>query len=214
MTGLAPRVGGDHQPRPVSNRDVFFAAAAEHRRQRRGDVVRNGELPHPTGRPAPTNLICGMSGRLLPALPPSDKYWPRYRRRVRYLTPSFARAALRRGSAIEQFLGVADFHGVAAVRWVEVTPEPQGYRISLHTVRDLDDEHFADLSNFPPLDPEQEEFVGQGREVGRGVDEVEAIALAERLTGAAPERWVNFSMAGEEYLDVVRSRRSGGAAEG
>ena len=77
------------------------------------------------------------------------------------------------------------------------------YRISLHTVRDLDDDRFGDLAEFPPLDPVDEEYVGEGRELGRGADEEEAIALAERLAGAAPDRWVNSAVAGEEYLDLV-----------
>jgi hypothetical protein len=38
-------------------------------------------------------------------------------------------------------------------------------------------------------------------------DEAEAIRLAEHLTDADPDRWVNESVAGEEYGDHVRSRR-------
>jgi hypothetical protein len=62
------------------------------------------------------------------------------------------------------------------------------------------------------LDPVDEEYVGEGRELGRSADEEEAIALAERLAGAAPDRWVNFAVAGEEYLDLVRARRRGSPA--
>jgi hypothetical protein len=82
----------------------------------------------------------------------------------------------------------------------------------LHTVRDLDDDRFGDPAEFPPLDPVDEEYVGEGRELGRSADEEEAIALAERLAGAAPDRWVNFAVAGEEYLDLVRARRRGSPA--
>jgi hypothetical protein len=32
------------------------------------------------------------------------------------------------------------------------------------------------------------------------------LQLAEQLTGAAPGRWVNFAVAGEDYLDYVRAR--------
>jgi hypothetical protein len=37
-------------------------------------------------------------------------------------------------------------------------------------------------------------------------DEEEAILLAERITGAGIDRWVNFGVAGEDYGDYVRSR--------
>jgi hypothetical protein len=130
---------------------------------------------------------------------------------VRYLTRQFAIGAVRRGTGIEQFLGGAEVDGVAAVRWVGVSPMGAQYRISLHTVRDLDDDRFGDLAEFPPLDPVDEEYVGEGRELGRSADEEEAIALAERLVGAAPDRWVNFAT-GEEYLDLVRARRRGSPA--
>jgi hypothetical protein len=103
----------------------------------------------------------------------------------------FARTLGRRAAIVE----------AAKLGWVS------SYRISLHTVQDLDDEHFADLPEFPSLDPVEEDYVGEGRELGRADDEAEAIELAERLTGAAPDRWVNFGVAGEEYLDLVRSRR-------
>jgi hypothetical protein len=129
---------------------------------------------------------------------------------MRYLTRSFAIGALRRGSGIEQFLGAVEVGGIAGIRWVVVSPwEGDCYRISVHTVQDLDDEGFADLSEFPALDPDDEQYVGEGRELGRSADEAEAIELAERLTDAVPDRWVNFAVAGEEYLDFIRSRRGG-----
>ncbi|MET7420084.1 hypothetical protein [Dactylosporangium sp. NPDC005555] len=127
---------------------------------------------------------------------------------MRYLTQQFAVGALRRGNGIEQFLGPAEVDGAAAVRWVAVTPMDGRYTVSLHTVRDLDDDRFADLPLFPSLDPVDEDYVGQGRELAGSPDEEAAMTLAERLTGATRDRWVNFGVAGEEYLDLVRSRRS------
>lgn len=126
---------------------------------------------------------------------------------MRYLTRQFAADALRRGSGIEQFLGEAEVDGVAAVRWVAVAPAGSRYRVSLHTVEDLNHDRFGDLAEFPSLDPRDEEYVGEGRELGQETDEATAIALAERLTNALPHRWVNFGVAGEEYLDLVRTRR-------
>lgn len=131
---------------------------------------------------------------------------------MRYLTRRFAIGALRRGSGIEQLLGGVKVAGVAAVRWVAVSPMSGQYRVSLHTVQDLGDERFGDLAEFPSLDPVDEEYVGEGRELGCGADEEEAIALAERLAGALPDRWVNVAGASEEYLDFVRARRRGSPA--
>ncbi|MDG4826674.1 hypothetical protein O7635_32905 [Asanoa sp. WMMD1127] len=126
---------------------------------------------------------------------------------TRYLTRQFAMGALRRGKGIEQFLGGAEVNGEAAVRWVEVAPRSGEYRISLHTVRDPDDDQFLDLPNFVSLDPVDEDYVGQGRELGRGADPEEAVRLAEELTAARPDRWVNTAVAGEDYADYVRRSR-------
>ena len=127
---------------------------------------------------------------------------------MRYLTRQFAISGLRRGKGIEQLLGGADVDGEPAVRWVAVSPMTGQYRVSLHTVQDLDDDQAGDLSEFLSLDPVDEAYAGEGRELGATNDEEDAILLAERLTGAAPDRWVNYAVAGEEYMDYVRSRRS------
>ena len=124
---------------------------------------------------------------------------------MRYLTQSFAVGALRRGRGIEQFLGPTDWHGVPAIRWVTVDPWSGRYRVALHVAEDLDDEWRRDLANLPPLGP-SEEYAGEGVELGMVVAETEAIALAEQLTGARPDRWVNFGVAGEDYADHVKAR--------
>lgn len=126
---------------------------------------------------------------------------------MRYLTRQYATGALRRGNGIEQFLGGSEVDGEPAIRWVAISPMKRRYRISLHTVRDPDDDQVGDLPNLLSLDPVDEAYVGEGRELGVSDEETEAILLAERLTNAAPDRWVNHSMAGNEYVDYVRSRR-------
>ncbi|MEU8659889.1 hypothetical protein [Actinoplanes philippinensis] len=88
-----------------------------------------------------------------------------------------------------------------------ISPMDGQYRISLHTVQDPDDDRFSDLPNLTSIDPVDEAYVGEGRELGLTDDEAEAISLAERLTDAHPNRWVNHATAGEEYIDFVRSRR-------
>ena len=128
---------------------------------------------------------------------------------VRYLTRSFLLGALRRGNGVEQFLGATQVADTPAIRWVSVDPWGDRYRVSVHTVEDPDDESFRDLHNLMSLDPLEEDFVGQGRELVLVADELEVIEQAERLTGTRPDRWVNFGAAGEDYADLVRSRRGG-----
>jgi hypothetical protein len=127
---------------------------------------------------------------------------------MRYLTRQFALEALRRGKGIEQFLGDTDVGGVAAIRWVAISRSNGWYRISLHTVRDPDDDRVGDLPNLISLDPVDEAYVGAGWELGVSGDAAEAMSLAEHLTDAVPDRWVNDAVAGEEYMDHVRSRRA------
>jgi len=126
---------------------------------------------------------------------------------MRYLTRQFAIGALRRGHGIEQFLGGTEIDGGPAIRWVAISPVNRQYRISLHTVHDPDDDRTGDLPNFISLDPVDEAYVGEGRELGVREDEAEAMSLAEHRTDARPDRWVNHAVAGEEYIDYVRSRR-------
>lgn len=126
---------------------------------------------------------------------------------MRYLTRQFAVGVLRRGKGIEQFLGGTEVKGEPAIRWVAITPGEGRYRVSLHTAQDPDDDQVGDLPNLLSLDPVDEEYIGEGRELGVSDDETEAMLLAERLTTATPTRWVNDAVAGEDYMDYVRSRR-------
>ncbi|MBG0569346.1 hypothetical protein [Actinoplanes aureus] len=131
---------------------------------------------------------------------------------MRYLTRQFAIGALRRGNGIEQFLGGVEIDGEPAIRWVAISSMNRQYRISLHTVQDPDDDRVGDLPNLISLDPVDEAYVGEGRELARSKDAEEAMTLAEHLTDADPGRWVNHAVAGEEYMDYVRSRRDSAQA--
>jgi hypothetical protein len=131
---------------------------------------------------------------------------------MRYLTRRFAIGALRRGNGVEQFLGGTEIDGEPAIQWVAISPMDGQHRISLHTVQDPDDDQVRDLPNLISLDPVDEAYVGEGRVLGASEDEAEAISLAEQLTHARPDRWVNYGVAGEEYMDYVRSRRDSSQA--
>jgi hypothetical protein len=123
---------------------------------------------------------------------------------VRHLTPSFAAGALRRGKPIEQFLGPAFHGGRRGIRWVAIEPGPAGFSVLLHLAEDVSEDGLADITEFPPLDPEAYDL---WPEIATAGDEVEAIEAAERLAGADPARWTNFGVAADEYRDYVRLAR-------
>jgi hypothetical protein len=121
------------------------------------------------------------------------------------LSESFAIGALRRSASIEQFLGPA-FHGERrGIRWVSIEPRPSGrYAVVLYLSLDVGGEHFCDLLEFPPLDPDAED---DGAILAEVDDAGAALTAAERLTEAVRPRWVNVGVAAEDYLDYVRFAR-------
>ncbi|MEU1596496.1 hypothetical protein ABZ468_27475 [Streptomyces sp. NPDC005708] len=122
---------------------------------------------------------------------------------MRYLVESFAVGALKRGQVIEQFLGRAATEDLAGVRSVSIEPTKRGFIVTLHAVEDVGGEHFCDLLEFPPLDPD-DEF---GQELGAVQEPLAAMALAEDQAGAVHDRWVNAGVAGADYLDYVCAGR-------
>jgi hypothetical protein len=123
---------------------------------------------------------------------------------MRYLADSFALGALRRGKAIAQFLGSSRAEDRRMlISWVEVHPVDDGFAVVLHVAEDVGGEHFADLWEFPPADPD-DEF---GRQIGQADDAGAAMPLAEELTSAVRGRWVNLGVVQDEYLDHVRRER-------
>ncbi|MET8365163.1 hypothetical protein ABZU53_16530 [Micromonospora sp. NPDC005194] len=124
---------------------------------------------------------------------------------MRYLSESFAVGALRRSASIEQFLGPT-FHGERrGVRWVAIEPRRNGrYAVMAYLSWDIGGEHFRDLLEFPPLDPQADDA---GELLAEVDDPVEALATAERVTNAVRERWTNVGVAAEDYFDYVRSGR-------
>jgi hypothetical protein len=125
---------------------------------------------------------------------------------MRYLTRAFALGALRRSKQIEQFLGSiqdGDKHGI---RWLSLSPGREGIGVYLHDVEDIGTDNFWDITEFPPLDPDEETW---------GIVTVvttpeEAIELAERDLGADPAKWVNQGVACGEYGDYRAARHGGG----
>ncbi|WP_406293603.1 hypothetical protein OG948_03035 [Embleya sp. NBC_00888] len=90
------------------------------------------------------------------------------------------------------------------MRYVEVRPTNGSFGIRLHAVEDTGHERFLDLGEFPPFDPEADEF---GRLLGTADDPLTALDVAEESTGAKRDRWVNGGIAQDEYGDFVRAGR-------
>jgi hypothetical protein len=122
---------------------------------------------------------------------------------MRYLTRSFAIGALRRGKQIEQFLGGFDHGDEHAVRWAALSPTKGQITLYLSEVIDVGTDTFWDVSEFPPLDPDEETW---GKIIGTVSSPDEALDLAEHQLGAAPDRWVNQGVVGSEYGDYRTAR--------
>lgn len=99
---------------------------------------------------------------------------------MRHLTPAFALGALHRGKQIEPFLGGIERDGRRGLRWIAVSPGRAGVSVYLSEVEDIGTDTFRDVTEFPPLDPEDESW---GKEVGTVESPEEALRLAERELG-------------------------------
>lgn len=120
---------------------------------------------------------------------------------MRYLTPASALTALRRGRPIEQFRGAVRAGERRGICWISLRPGREGIGIHLHEVEDVGTATFWDLTEFPPLDPDDE---------SRGLLTVvtapeEAIGVAERDLDADPAKWVRQGFACDEYGDYRSS---------
>lgn len=124
---------------------------------------------------------------------------------MRYLSQYFAVLALRRGAQIEQFLGRVQLEDRQGIRWVEIVPRPDGFRVWVWEAEDVGDETACDVMTFPPLG---QALDLEPRVLGVVDDELQAMELAHDLAGAQPLHWVNRGMVDEEYRDYVQGGRS------
>lgn len=70
--------------------------------------------------------------------------------------------------------------------------------IYVSDVEDVGTDSCFDITEFPPLDPEEETW---GREIAVLSAPAEALHLAECDLAADPERWVNQGIVCNEYQD-------------
>jgi hypothetical protein len=113
-----------------------------------------------------------------------------------------AALALGRGRQVEQFLGFGTRDDVPTVRWLSASRSGRSFVVRFHEAADDGDDEFVDLSEFRPLDPDEEP--GEGRVVMRADDAGELLANADGVD-ADPNLWVNFGVVQDEYRDARRS---------
>jgi hypothetical protein len=124
---------------------------------------------------------------------------------VRHLTYVFALGALHRGKEIEQFLGGIERDGRQGVRWIAISPDRSGVTVYLSEVVDAGTDTFHDVTEFPPLDPDEESW---GREIAVLATPEEALQVAVQELGADPGRWVNQGIVCDEYRDFRIARKA------
>ncbi|MFE7332922.1 hypothetical protein ACFU8W_50645 [Streptomyces sp. NPDC057565] len=130
---------------------------------------------------------------------------------MRYLAEPFVLGALNRGRCVEQFLGPCESPKGLAIHWVEIRPVRGAYEVYLHAALDCEPPA-GDLDTLPPLfEGEEEDF---GILLATTHDPLDALDAAETRTGAVRERWVNQSMAGDEYCDYVLAGRPARTPDG
>jgi hypothetical protein len=117
---------------------------------------------------------------------------------MRHLTRAFALGTLRRGKQIEQFLGGIQDGDRQGIRWIALGPGRNGIVVYLSEVEDVGTDTFWDITEFPPLDPDEEAW---GKQIAVVTTPEEALDLTERELDARPDRWVNQGVTGSEYGD-------------
>ena len=125
------------------------------------------------------------------------------------MVEAFAVGALRRGAEIEQFLGSKEHNGILGVAWVEIWPREGGYVITLFGGADQADgfqgrRNLYALPAFLYPSEDGDEDIPYC-ELGTVSDPLEALDLAESLTGAVRDRWMNRGLGMDEHADYVRA---------
>lgn len=93
---------------------------------------------------------------------------------------------------MEQFVRLDAGH----VEYLTASGDGRRYAVRRHVVQDEGSEDFRDISEFSPVD--EEEYAGEGVEVGNYEEPTDAVESAAQHGGAA-DRWVNLGMAADSY---------------
>lgn len=123
----------------------------------------------------------------------------------RYLNLQEAESALKRGKAVECFLGGCERGGRAGIKWLSVRGSGTEIDVSVYETADLGDESFLDVYEFGPLDPNQE--LEDANEVISFASFGQAIEFIEQRLAGSSERLMNELMIQDEYADFISRGR-------
>ena len=121
----------------------------------------------------------------------------------RYLNLQEAESALKRGKAVECFLGGCERDGRAGIQWLSVRVSKSEIDVSVYETADLGDESFLDIYEFGPLDPDLED----ANEVKSYTSFGQAIEFIEQRFAGSSERLLNEFMIQAEYADYISRGR-------
>lgn len=123
----------------------------------------------------------------------------------RYLNLQEAESTLKRGKAVECFLGGCEQDGCAGIKWLSIRGFGSRVSVSVLEVADLGDESFLDIYEFGPLDPDLE--LEEGNEVISFASFGQVIGYIEQGFTGSFERLLNELMAQDEYADYLSRGR-------
>lgn len=123
----------------------------------------------------------------------------------RYLNLQDAESALKRGKAVECFLGRCERDDNPGIQWLRIRSSKCELEVSLYETADLGDESFLDIYEFGPLDPEL--GLGDANEVKSFTSFGHAIEFIEQRFAGSSERLLNEFMIQDEYADYISSGR-------
>ena len=123
----------------------------------------------------------------------------------RYLNLQEAESALKRGKAVECFLGGCERDGHAGIQWLRVRVSKSEIDVSVYETADLGDDSFLDIYEFGPLDPDLE--LADANEVKSFTAFDKAMEFIEQRFSGSSKRLLNEFMIQDEYADYISRGR-------
>ena len=123
----------------------------------------------------------------------------------RYLNLQEAESALKRGKAVECFLGGCERDGRAGIQWLRVRVSKSEIDVSVYETADLGDDSFLDIYEFGPLDPDLE--LADANEVKSFTAFDQAMEFIEQRFSGSSKRLLNEFMIQDEYADYISRGR-------
>ena len=123
----------------------------------------------------------------------------------RYLLTDEVAAALRRGKAVECFVGPCDNSSGLGIRWISLRVKHGEVCASVFESRDEGSSNFVDIYEFGPLNAEREH--GEPEERIMFSDLSECLAAIAKKWPEVSSRLVNEGVVQDEYKDFIAHGR-------